>query len=879
MPDISINGLPAAAKSTILASLLSSEDLIVVPTKQLKAEFEVKFAHIGCTIRTQHSPLLKRRNQRAVDRYRLVVIDEAYLLECAHVSALAALGDRCIAVGDYSQIAGFHTRSGIRSYGYHPSYARFRIRAPFSLAVPIDILRIGILLGFCPSDAVTFNSTPGLEILELGVDRYYDPEVDGDHAVLVFNQARKRKDFLTAHESQGSRFRSADVLVHDDEQHFIPTSGHFWVALTRATNYTRLFLCPAAAQNLRLATTPINGSTAYLDRSRIIAIVNQSHQSFLSSDDRAFRPLLIQAIAAYGVEGERTEVELTPSSHKRFEFPREPPPQLTATEISCALVTVNLNVDELKYDEIVDTLDLIYPDPLTVRAIFRLDLQASPHAPSTLLTSAGVPFRSDDASTETHTIIDRYLCNVIFKSNRTAQIARELVRAFDRAYIDSSKTVVVPSDRARLFVDWMSSRENATFNPTHYSFGESRATTQFSSFIKQHAKAKNKVGFGLKIEKGQTISAGDQSYNARFTTLCRQMNDSLQQVLRSDVILDIGFSDHDFEHRSVEVGLYSEDNTQIDLDSQDSSHREHHVLSFIELLFRYTDITSEEATLYYNMRKHFVVRARNYNNQQCIVYEQSWSLPSGDPFTLLANCIHESTSTAYAFDLTADQAGACVIKGDDQYYKRHLVYSTAVKDRCSELGVSMKIEHGLPPFVVGRFILPDSTIYNDPVKHAAKYSVRRSAPELVESYSQAMSDLFPQPSPATFDLVCLYALAHHPNMLLPDISLLFRFVLGLSYPDFYRSFQNPEFHHNRHIVDAPTDCFNHVLGALRAPRVPRAELSTLSTLNFILHLEKHNVPFLHLPGATHEVIRQRSLGLPHTVVLNDNHCVVFTDSY
>jgi len=295
----------------------------------------------------------------------------------------------------------------------------------------------------------------------------------------------------------------------------------------------------------------------------------------------------------------------------------------------------------------------------------------------------------------------------------------------------------------------------------------------------------------------------------------------------------------------------------------------------ISLLRRYTDATEEECHIYYCMRQTFVVRARNFNTDQSVVYSQNWSLPSGDPFTLIANCIHEMTSTAYVFALTPAIRGPGAAKGDDQLYNGRLTFGPAEQARAAQLGVKFKIDYDLPPFFAGRLILPTGTICYDPVKIAAKYSVKNIAPENVDEMVLAYSQMLPAISAEDFQLLQMALAPHHVSMTPPQIYVASRFAFSLWNKDFFLSFQKKSARQCFQFVDSTTDCVGNVLRALRHDNPFRSPPSADELRQWLI---SSKLPHLYAPGASRVQMRYLSQRNRSVIVFSQSHAMTYTNT-
>jgi hypothetical protein len=860
MPDVVVDGLPAAGKSALVEKFISKDDLIIVPTTEQRDKWQarLKEMQVRAHVKTFDNPF----EHPGSKKYRLVVIEECFLFEIHYIAAFCSLGSVSLAVGDSSQIRSFHLRQSKTTFHLRPAHARLHISANFSLGLPAQVLALGKALGIVDKNAITANPNGQVEF----VTSPPDSELN-----IVFNRANKTSTRITAHESQGKRATSVVLRVRDDEIHFMPRSGHFWVGLSRSTDYTALDCEPRALLVLLEALSIVDG----WDHPRYVGVVEEIRANVptceLARDVQTFgRSELIDAR-----DRATDAIETLVTARLPLDYDQTPAPvriyDLSRSEVNDALSMINCNFEGRSYYDVVDSIEnLSLPGDPTVKCSFRLDLQATQTSTSSVLQPAGILFASDDTKTEIFTIDSRYLANEPLEVPDQYALAMEMFHDLTASWFDPTKLSFIPQARSASHHEWLSSRDPSVFRVGFEMFLETRFTAEFHSFLKAHAKAKNSVGFGLTIEKGQTIAAGPQSYNAAFTHHNRSLVSALQQVLKDNVCLDIGYSDRDFEAKVQRIGAYSRVNTQIDLSSQDSTHRECHVLVLIFLLALLTDATPEELQFYYTMRSRFIVRAKSFSTSNLITYEQEWTLPSGDPLTLIANCVMEGSSTAYVFKMEVLSYLFWYLKGDDQWLSNlRLLWTPERELRRQRIGVIFKIDLDLPPFAAGRFILPDNTVHHDPVKHVAKYSIKNMAPEKYQEYVQAYTDLFPPISDYQTSLVELYCLAHHPTLSMEAVSTCVRFAQSLKSYDFLVSFQRVDRRFRLDVVDVSTDCARAVIKALGMTALQGPATPARLRDHFILL----NHPYRYRPYSSRSELRSIARLYPNTPVFSLSHCV------
>lgn len=798
----------------------------------------------------------------------MIVIDEVYTFEVSHVLYFSHFCQRLLGAGDPKQILAFHTRASPSRFAITPKVAEHHIICNYSLGLPVDVLVLGKKLGFVHPDSLTCNNRRSLSLLPLTEETEVVPRTK-DHLNITFSRNKLTEQFVTAHQSQGSRPKTVDVYIRNSEEHWCPNTAHFWVAISRATESTILFMEPLPLTNFEAHTRVVNG-TDVVDMS----LVESYRHTFTTGDIMQYQHngSLTQAF-------ERSSLSAyVPVFHTMPDY-TDLRPAYTVTHVdphllANAITKINLNVHHTSYLDVTELSDLVFQRAATVPCYARLDLNSRVASSSSILPPAGVNFRSEDTVTEFYTIADRYLCNEQTSFPPADDLADQLLKSFFKAYVDPSKESFVPIDFENGFNGWLRTRKLTAFQLDGYQFAEAKHTTEFRSFLKSHAKAKNAEGFGLQVEKGQTIAAGHQSYNARMTSYARQYQNAMQQILYDEVTQDVGFSDSAFEQKAKRLGMYSGNDTQIDLSSQDSTHREHHVIAFINLLRLTTDITDEDCALYYQMRKLYRVTARNFSSDQKIAYETSWVLPSGDPFTLSANGAHEDMSIAYIFQLTREMYGTKEGKGDDIRLRNIVPYTSECERRTKEIGVKLKIDYGKPDFFAARFILPNNTVAFDPVKIAAKFSVKTFSPDLIDEYCQAYRDICKPLTPEERLYVIWAASVHHPSMTIDEVEVLYDFAHSLHDREYLLSYLKKDFSLRAQLVSEGSGCLRAALKAAKYAYSDVPKKHTWSAIRSIQHLRTHSIPYDYKPNASRTELDYLARSRPMTLMLSNCHASI-----
>lgn len=165
-----------------------------------------------------------------------------------------------------------------------------------------------------------------------------------------------------------------------------------------------------------------------------------------------------------------------------------------------------------------------------------------------------------------------------------------------------------------------------------------------------------------------------------------------------------------------------ESNVQVDITRQDSSHTKVTLMVMLLLM--------EWVGLPVWMVEEYALRRSEYRFRSMAPYLYSghlnYNLPSGDPFTLIANIIHQATVLLERFRLDCTKTGrVLIIKGDDGTASGEMfpLRRGVVIQSCRQ--VKLKIATGLPPYHAGRLILEDDVAY-DVVRLFLKHFARSS---------------------------------------------------------------------------------------------------------------------------------------------------------
>jgi len=407
-----------------------------------------------------------------------------------------------------------------------------------------------------------------------------------------------------------------------------------------------------------------------------------------------------------------------------------------------------------------------------------------------------------------------------------------MIKRFVDCYVESP-TFEMSEDSIS---SWLRRRTPTFLESIDERFGESRRTTTFVSFLKTQVKCKPVPGFAGTIQYGQQIVANDPSYSACFLDAQTKAFRRCSEILRSTCIIDCGYSDDELARAVRQWGVDFTQNTQIDVSRQDSQHTGAQVLAFAWFL-KQLGIDEEIIELYVLMRSYYAVRSLQPGAFSGSI---AWSLPSGDPFTLLANCYMMLVTVASRFTTASVAKSHVLQKGDDWLSNGHLVARDALTVLCAP--TVLKIAVDTVPYHAGRLWLTDHFVA-DPVRSFCRHFARLrdesvSIDELHRSYVSRQVAMSEEDVRVVFYAVKMM----YPFYSNEDIDVIFRTAAMLRDFEFFKRTATCGRDSPR-IFDAPSDCALSVVRKLGI-RVTQAEIRRLRGIcqeEFVLFLREHNI--------------------------------------
>jgi len=352
-------------------------------------------------------------------------------------------------------------------------------------------------------------------------------------------------------------------------------------------------------------------------------------------------------------------------------------------------------------------------------------------------------------------------------------------------------------------------------------FGFTAHTLDYSGFLK--GQLKFKPGEAGKIQKGQSIIASHPAAVNRFSVECRKVTQHMRDTDRLDFITDVGLSDRELGTLARERGILARicrkgrRNLQVDLSSQDSTHRAAHTLAFAMFAVEAgCDPMVMETYVWQRSRAH--VKSMSPNLYRAVIGD---NLESGDPFTLIANCFMMKCCLAVEYEGLENCAG--FQKGDDFISSDEGYFQSDRHGLREALRYKMKIEEDKAPYHAGRFLTPERFLA-DPVRAFAKHYCKLYDPGVsIESLWVSYCDRATDYTVAEREYLLAACAALYVEFNSGEIEMIIDTVMALRCFKFFKSTYKHQSIPDNKIFSPSGDCAyrvaQHVLPSLRRPQL------------------------------------------------------------
>lgn len=802
-PQLVLSGVASSAKSTLLRQYFVRRDLqhvlVVVPSNALAAEWR-QLADQRFTVVTQHCV------PRYTYRYQYVIVDEAFAMDMQTLVAWSCIAHwfnaKLVLLGDHTQRV---SEDGL-PHVTHELFVSRRFHMPVANAVPHDAFSIyHSLLPFDAFRAFAQTRSPRPRSIVFVpradcagafplADMYLKAHL---HQALSF----RGRDAVTIGSSQGMRATSV-VLAGDvsnaQAMWYFNRPGARIVALTRATTVTFVF-----------------GDHTLRD-------------AFVGGGDWDHIPY-VGALAARDIKPFCLDELVTPQVMSDEMRSRTTLSSFGYLDISDSLMTRNVVSDTHLQERHASVMPVLAAE-LQSLIFSKTNFSTAKEAGELIPFQIGRPvrlrkvgeigplvMRTDVLSNfyEGYKMGDVQVSSSQFESLRNfalrnlepvhpfgisindATNASILVERFSRTFLSKDATLNLEGDFAKY---WFSRRSPAIFQRAEEFFGETSRSVTFSSFLKTQVKVKPAAGFAAGVNYGQQIVSHELGYALRMAASQSIAFARAGKILREGVIFDIGYSDNELARKLRSFAPdFEKCNTQIDLSRQDSSHDAVQVLCFAWFLSM-VGVDDETISLYVAMRSRYGVKSQE---PHLFRGEIAWSLPSGDPFTLLANCVMTAFSILGRY--SERNLSKCVYlqKGDDALLNCRI--ELLPEPLRLARNVKFKVAFDTLPYHAGRFWLVDHFVA-DPIRVFCRHFARLADPNVtVAELHQSFVSRSVTLSHSDERIISCALLAMYDGWSNEDVDVALRCLVSLTDYDFFAS-TCLHVANQRRVYNMPFDC-------------------------------------------------------------------------
>lgn len=689
-----ITGLAMGGKSKGTRSWVNVNDLIVVPTRELKAEWQENLGKLDpvrrATVVTQHEALAVKYAAR------YVLVDECYAFAPQHLQAIANRQHRSrgiITIGDKRQIGNVFTPE------------EYRVDLMIS-ECPCRMITPTTFVGWDAAVVYLANTTSDVHVDQLFVGsdnctslRYTLPSVADDVLLpgqgdIAIQGTQKGKEMIrtrglegnTVHECQGRR--SGNTILH--------TAGR-----TLGGDLRWLSL-PEQRAHLGVAVTRARGMTV-----------------FVVDGVEALTPLPWYDAAT--VNGTLSDTLMLGGTSWDLVEPR------TESES----VWRHVHAPNLVESGLVETP---LTDPVTVGTVF---CQGEPLSKSEITTNVelvgSICFRDDFLETsrdfDSYTYQPREVPGADMVQALTRAVAD--VRPTPQDFVDAEQIVewlfAEVIDKKLFFAHVNNSRRAALKRQTRqqvidgcYANVENAASVLSFGFLKpEFAKKPTEMVEGPCELKAQGVVSASDMQQAVFADACDSLTHAWARSMRKGKLSPVGLREEEVE----DFLSTFERSYELDIEKQDSSHKPVHIIVasiFIQMAADKLGLGTIAAEIR-NERKVRMMGAP-------FKFVLNKSLASGDPWTLIINKIMAYSSLISVADLT--DVRICQ-SGDDVTMDREPPWrKLSLRDQLmANKGLTWKVEerdqrkNGVT--FISRAVLPHRTVVYKALRTILKYGFRK----------------------------------------------------------------------------------------------------------------------------------------------------------
>jgi len=618
-----ITGLAFGGKSKGVREWITSNDLVVVPTAELKAEWQANLGKLDpvsrATVVTQHEALITKFASR------FVFIDECYAYDPEHLQAICNRHVRSkgvITIGDRRQIPNV----------FSPTMVKLIVsECPCLMITPTTFMpadAAAVFLNTTTSDVVVENYYCGSQEYEglvytLKAD---DTLLPGEGDIMIQGTQVGKEMMITrggpcttVHEAQGRR-------SHNTIMHFVGVTmlgdlrwlslpdqaAHLGVSISRAKSHTVMVVnalrdlrplswVDDAVVNGPLPSTAMYGGTSW-------DLVEPRTQS-----DGIWEHLYTPRLGESGLQ----ETALTDPITIGTIFGPD------GEAISASEISTNVElVDGVRFrDEGIKTSDAFDSYTTQPRDHPGADLQQA-------LTRAGP---------------------VLKPSPKDFQDAEEIVSLIFEEYIDKKKFFAHLGNSKRATLNRLTRQQ--VLDGCYANIETAGSTMSFAFLKPEFAKKPTELGGGAAEIKAQGVVTASALQQAIFSDACDALTHAWARSHRPGKMSPVGLHEEEIEGF---LGTF-DSSYELDIEKQDSSHKPVHII----VAERFLEMASDKlglAQMATELRMERTVRMMAHPFK----FTLATCLASGDPWTLIINkimAVSSLISVASLKDVRVCQSG------------------------------------------------------------------------------------------------------------------------------------------------------------------------------------------------------------------------------
>jgi len=856
-----ISGPPRTAKSTLVRRLLRSlgqRAWVVVPSKALRDQWQEKVVTPSArlaTVSTRHS--LPRPFVRAFEQdpgrpiINTVVIDEIANFTTLEVylivrSAIALGATRLITLGDFRQ----------GSPGAHIPQTHRLLRINLELWHCFD-LPIDALYAYCRSHDVNpgrYVTTSTLVHSIFFVNAPRLRSVEGfDLRIRAHEQhAATHNAVVTVGQAQGMRAERV-LIVPQTPQGRVP----WWNPGRRAVVFTRHHLLCWVVADFATSSAMCPGFE-FRSAPRVTA----------PFDHRSFVPFASDVLLTAAKSGRAAEFTAR--------FPNQ---------------SVSAASDTIRYRNVLSNSDA--PLDFSVRAVPSLSLASLRVEAQNLIFSLGGVAPPEPSSKDLHLSTARRLRSFVFSGQHEAtrvprsglhdvdqavsmQFSRDSHRAI-RDFVDRQTSVSFSTsaiaagfaEGRRLFArlsrclfrkestllhvddqsrNWLSTRlESFLLQLDRVSpLGADASTLRASFFMKTQAKVKPIPFFPATLPYGQPVISNAASFGAYFADAALRGYRNLPRILRDGVIIDVGFTDAELTSELRRTGLsdvLARANLQFDCSRQDSTHSLPTLVCFAEVLLT-LGVDAEVVAFYLEYCSLYRVA---HQDTRTVSGHLSYNLGSGDPFTLLRNCVMMLTALCCRYEAADRLLG--IQKGDDFTGWLPNLRPHAMAGLPSMRIIIFKLETAAIAEHANR-VIHDGVLLADPVRAVLKHLCRPADPTVdVEALYRSYIDRPFDYANVDIDVLTTAMVRKYPALSGDQVVFCIDLARALRRRDVFFSLHSVVERSMIRVVDS-VDCAASVAKAVLPGRRPAfyRQFRNQTASNLVALFASHGIPATFVPS-------------------------------